>query len=98
MKKAIAVFSMVTLVVMMSSCATVFKGNHSKVKLRSEPQGARVFVNGIFHGETPLKLYLKSNKNYVIEFRKPGYKPVIRQIKPLLCHRVLAPIAPIVDE
>jgi hypothetical protein len=56
------------------SCATIFKGNSSKLDLNSEPQGAQVFVNGNAMGTTPVRLKLESKLTYAIEFKKEGYK------------------------
>jgi hypothetical protein len=55
------------------SCATLFKGNSSKLDLNSEPQGAKVYVNGNLMGETPVRLKLESKQTYAIEFKKEGY-------------------------
>lgn len=57
-----------------SSCATLFKGNSSKLDLNSEPQAAQVYVNGNLMGETPVRLKLESKGTYSIEFKKDGYK------------------------
>lgn len=56
------------------SCATIFKGNSSKVDFNSDPQGAKILVNGNYMGDTPIRLKLESKKTYNIEFRKEGYK------------------------
>jgi hypothetical protein len=57
-----------------ASCATIIKGNSSKVDLNSDPQGAKVFVNGYFMGETPIRIKLESKGNYILEFKKEGFK------------------------
>jgi hypothetical protein len=57
-----------------ASCATIIKGNSSKVDLNSDPQGAKVFVNGNFMGETPIRIKLESKGNYFLEFKKEGFK------------------------
>lgn len=62
------------------SCATIFRGNNSKVRFNSDPVRAQVFVNGNYQGRTPLKLRLKSSQSYTIEFQKEGFEPVIRHI------------------
>ena len=80
MKKSVSLLMIVMVLFLFTSCATVFKGNSSKVKFNSDPQGARIFINGEYYGETPQKLRLHSGKNYVIEFRKKGFNPVVRHI------------------
>ena len=62
-------------------CATVFKGEYRTVRIKSEPDGAMVFVNGEFHGRTPVKLELRPSRPYTIEFRKEGYETEVRRIK-----------------
>jgi hypothetical protein len=62
-------------------CATVFKGEYRTVKIGSEPDDAMVFVNGEFHGRTPVKLELRPNRPYTVEFRKDGYQTEVRRIK-----------------
>jgi hypothetical protein len=56
------------------SCATVFKGNHSRVGFSSDPRGAKVYVDGAYMGDTPIRLRLESRHDYTIEFVKDGYK------------------------
>jgi hypothetical protein len=57
-----------------SSCATIFKGNSSKINFNSNPQGAQIYVNGNYMGDTPIILKLESKQTYNIEFKKEGYK------------------------
>jgi len=63
-----------------SSCATLFKGSSSKVDFNSDPKGAKVYVNGNYRGETPIRLKLESKRTYEIEFRKEEYKSKIFNI------------------
>ena len=55
------------------SCATLFKGNSSKLDLNSDPQGADIYVNGNLMGKTPVRIKLESKLTYSIEFRKEGF-------------------------
>lgn len=61
-------------------CATLFAPKTRPVVLNSNPIGSDVYVNGYKMGSTPLKLELKADKNYTIEFRKKGYENVRRVI------------------
>ena len=63
-----------------TSCATVFKGDTERVRLNSEPEGARVYINGEYYGRTPLKIKLKCYDSYVIEFHKKGHRRVVKRI------------------
>jgi hypothetical protein len=58
----------------LSGCATLFAHKNPEVNVASDPQGAKVYVNNELLGTTPVKLNLKNNKDYVIEFRKDGYQ------------------------
>lgn len=60
-------------ILVFSGCATLFKGTSETVSLGAEPP-AEVYVNGTYRGDTPVKLDLKSDKEYNIEFRKEGFE------------------------
>ncbi len=64
----------------LTSCATIFKGNTERVRFRSEPAGATVYVNGQDIGATPVSLKLESHRQYVIEFVKPGYRKKVYNV------------------
>ncbi len=81
MKKTVSLIVLVTFVFMLSNCATIFKGEYRDVRINSEPDDTQVYVNGEFQGRTPLKLELRPNESYTIEFRRKGYKTEVRQIK-----------------
>ncbi|MBI5574395.1 MAG: PEGA domain-containing protein [Elusimicrobia bacterium] len=55
-------------------CATIFKGGKQKIGFSSDPDGAKVYVNGQNMGKTPFELQLKVDKSYNVEFRKEGYE------------------------
>jgi hypothetical protein len=57
-----------------TGCATIFSGSKADIDLNSEPQGAKVLVNGNNEGKTPIKIVLKKGKEYSIEFVKDGYE------------------------
>lgn len=57
-----------------SGCATILSGSSDEISLSSEPSGAKVLINGINEGKTPIKLKLKKGKEYAIEFVKDGYE------------------------
>jgi len=63
----------IVLSVLLSGCATVFKGSTQKVNFSSDPASAKVYVNGQYMGTTPMELRLESKHQYTIEFRKDGY-------------------------
>ena len=55
------------------NCATIFHGSTEKINLKSSPTDAKVSINGVFTGNTPLELDLKTKPSYRIEFSKDGY-------------------------
>lgn len=81
MKKTVSIMVLITFVFMLSNCATIFKGEYRDVRINSEPDDTQVYVNGEFQGRTPLKLELRPDESYTIEFRRKGYKTEVRQIK-----------------
>jgi len=80
MKRVICVLTILTILMLSSSCATLFKGTSEEVRFNSDPQRAQVYVNNTQMGETPLTLRLESKKTYTIEFRKEGYKTKVQTI------------------
>lgn len=60
-------------IVLISGCATVFKGSNQSVMFNSEPEGAQIIVDGIPMGQTPQSLSLKKNKYKNVTFKKEGY-------------------------
>jgi len=59
----------------MASCATVFTGTRQRVAFASIPSGARVQVNGIDRGTTPMKVKLKKgHTGQVITISAQGYE------------------------
>lgn len=81
MKTKITYSLTILLVVMLTtSCATLFGPKEHLLSFNSTPVGAEVFANGDRIGITPLKLELKPDKSYMIEFRKEGYKSITRTV------------------
>ncbi len=80
MKKFVSCGVLLSMLLLLSSCATIFKGTSEEVRFGSEPQKAEVWINGARMGETPVSLKLESKKTYQIEFRKEGFKTATRTI------------------
>jgi len=74
-----------------SSCATIFSGTNQKIKIKSEPKGAEVFINGQnTYSYTPCKVKVQrrqkptdSNKRNElnIEARKEGFENSTLKLK-----------------
>lgn len=61
--------------IILTGCATILKGTSESVSFNSDPGAAKVYVNGVLMGSTPLQLKLESKKVYNVEFKKDGYEP-----------------------
>lgn len=57
-----------------SSCATIISGSRQEVEISSEPALAKVFINDVETGITPVVQNLKRNQDYTILIKKDGYK------------------------
>jgi hypothetical protein len=79
-KRIISGMLLICILIAFSSCAAIFKGSNSSLDATSDPSGATVYVNSEPYGQTPINLQLKSNKSYMIEFKKKGYVTVTRHI------------------
>lgn len=79
MKKIILkIFTLLFIGVMFSGCATILGRSTHPLMVSSRPDGADVYVNGFRMGTTPVKLDLKADKSYTIEYKKEGYETVTR--------------------
>jgi len=58
-----------------------FQSISMNINVISEPEGAKVFINGRIVGLTPLKSYPLSYGTYQIAIEKEGYKPKYDEIK-----------------
>jgi hypothetical protein len=68
--KSILLFSCLLL----SSCATVFKGSTQPVTFNSVPEGAEVIIDGNLMGRTPMTVNLKKSKHSTALIRLEGYE------------------------
>jgi hypothetical protein len=63
-----------------SACATIMNGSNQPVMIGSTPNGARILVNGIGHGTTPMSANLSRNTAHVIRIEADGYQPYELQL------------------
>jgi hypothetical protein len=64
-------------VLLSPNCATLTRRSTQRIPVTSDPVGAKVSVNGIQQGMTPLELRLaRKEKGPVIRIEYPGYNPV----------------------
>ncbi|MEW4925490.1 PEGA domain-containing protein [Algibacter sp. 2305UL17-15] len=62
-------------IVLLSSCATIISGSRQTVEITSEPSSAKVYINEIDIGKTPVEKKLKRNQEYQLILKLDGYKP-----------------------
>ena len=51
-----------------------FKSSTGSLTVNSNPSGAKIYLNGIYKGDTPLKIFSFPIGNYSLKLSKPGYK------------------------
>lgn len=65
---------LVSVSVLVSGCATISNGGTQKVKIRSEPSGAKVDVRGKSQGETPVTVELERGSTHLVQIQHEGYE------------------------
>jgi PEGA domain len=73
-KKLIVAILILTITTLFSGCATIFNPAKQKVTIGANVPGAKVYIDGVFRGETPLTVKVPKKKDLVLEVRKEGYK------------------------
>tara|TARA_B110000879_G_C11129679_1_gene495443 strand:+ start:498 stop:965 length:468 start_codon:yes stop_codon:yes gene_type:complete len=61
-------------VILITSCATIISGSRQNVEIASEPSSAKVYINEIEIGNTPVQKNLKRNQEYQLTLKLNGYK------------------------
>ena len=80
MKKIIMKLSIVSVLIICTSCATVISGTKQTITFESSPSGATVYLDGEPMGVTPFTEKLKKNKYSSFRVELDGYKTVSRSI------------------
>jgi len=65
---------LLVLVILVSGCATLFKNKMTEVSFTSEPSNARVYIDGLPVGRTPVKTTVSSVNPMRVSFKKDGYE------------------------
>ena len=93
--------SIFILLLLSSSCGTLFTGSSNLVGINSEPEKAKVYVNGMYIGLTPTSASLKRDKDHSIVLKKEGYEDasavITRSFNGVAILNLLSPICWIVD-
>ena len=77
MTNYVGLFSKVVVVIVVLNfigCATVFHNPNHEINFASNPDSAKVYIDGQYVGETPVVYKVDARKTHDIEFRKDGYK------------------------
>lgn len=67
-------FISLVLVLGISGCATIIDGTSQPVTFNSEPNRAKVFINGAQVGVTPLTIQVQRSKATIVIAKKEGYE------------------------
>ena len=68
------ILPIIAVVLLLTSCATVFSGSTDDVSISSSPSGADVYIDGFPVGKTPLEISLEKGQSYHISVQKDGYE------------------------
>lgn len=74
MKKTSVLFLLIALFAFQSGCASVVGGRKQAVNVRSNPAGARVYIDGEGSGVTPFTVDLSHKKKHEFKYVMPGYQ------------------------
>jgi len=66
--------TVILLAMVSSGCATILDGSSQPVNFNSSPNGARIYVNGMEVGTTPLNMLMKRSNTTMILAKKNGYE------------------------
>jgi len=78
MKKLKLLFAVAIVATLFNSCATVFGGMKTNVKVKGLPEGASVYYNGNYEGNAPCNVKVSKNSlkdgNTKIQIKSEGYQ------------------------
>ena len=75
MKQKLSIITMVLTMILSSSCASIISTSKRKVLFESDPPGAKVFVNSMEKGITPVQLKVRAEDR--IDFKLVDYQEKI---------------------
>lgn len=70
--KKVFITGFLAILMLCTSCASIFTGSKRSVLFESNPSGAKVYVNGLEKGTTPTQIKVEADDR--IDFRLDGYK------------------------
>ena len=72
--KILAILLAASTLFLSTGCATILKGSHETVDITSDPSGARVQINGVDVGSTPISAKVNGTNDQLIQVRKEGFE------------------------
>lgn len=75
MKSKIKLLLIFSLMLALTSCATIITGTTQSIGITSKPSCASVWVDNEFVGNTPICVDLKRSRNHCIRVELEGYQP-----------------------
>lgn len=72
MFKKLPIITLAGVLLVTTSCASIFTGSKRQVLFESDPSGAKVYVNGFEEGTTPVQLKVRAEDR--IDFRLDEYR------------------------
>ena len=73
-RRTICVLVILSFVIGITGCATLFKAKTRTINFDSDPQGAEVYINGNRMGKTPMPLNLSNKQALTVTFKKEGHE------------------------
>lgn len=68
-------FLLAIIVLFNTGCATLISGTHERIYFNTQPEGAKVVINGVTEGTTPANIKVKKKVSTTfVTFKKEGYK------------------------
>lgn len=71
--KIVKLLSLISLLLLVTNCASIVDGSNQVISINSNVQGADVYINGIMVGKTPFSGQVKKQKDTQVRIQKKGY-------------------------
>jgi uncharacterized protein YceK len=73
--RALLALAVLPQLLLLAGCASIMHGTTQQIAVSSSPTGAKVTVNGMDRGTTPVIADLKRKDNHIIRVTLEGYQP-----------------------
>jgi hypothetical protein len=74
-------YLVILFIISFTGCATILENEREEINIKSEPQGADFFINGVYFGKTPQTVSLERSLDHLIVFELDGYHSKIQLIQ-----------------